>query len=110
MKILVTVVYLIETAQTLIVTNDCFNTYARHFGDAAALGDVQNEWLAAPTLTSIGMFCLLTCSGMVLRVFVVSCMVQISYAYRIWILSRQKWVPLVVCTVCVAPLLVGCPL
>jgi hypothetical protein len=55
-KILVTVVYLIETAQTMLITSDCFNTYARNFGNPAALEFVENEWLAAPTMTAIGQY------------------------------------------------------
>ena len=43
-----------ETAQTVIVTYDTFNTYARHFGDLTALDSLQNEWIAIPLMTSIG--------------------------------------------------------
>ena len=44
-----------ETVQTLIVTNDCFNTYAKGFGDIGKLDEVQNEWLANPVFGSIGL-------------------------------------------------------
>lgn len=52
-KLLVYGTYILETAQTIIVTYDIFNTYARHFGDLAALDQLQNEWIAIPFMTSI---------------------------------------------------------
>ena len=46
--------YAVETAQTIIATNDAFNTYARNFGKIEILSLVQNVWLSVPVLTGIG--------------------------------------------------------
>lgn len=43
-----------DTAQTIIVSYDAFNTFARHFGDITYLDVLQNEWMAIPLMTSIG--------------------------------------------------------
>lgn len=47
-------VYIIEIAQTLIMTNDCWNTFVKGFGHLDGLDDVRNSWLAAPIFTAIG--------------------------------------------------------
>jgi hypothetical protein len=54
LKALVAFTYAIETAQTIVMTIDCFNTYAKGFGDIELLNDTQNEWLAVPIFTAIG--------------------------------------------------------
>ena len=48
--------YAVETAQTIIATNDAFNTYARNFGNVNILILVQNIWISVPLLTGIGVF------------------------------------------------------
>ena len=53
-KALVTTVYLAEAVQTVLITHDCFQLFARHFGDPSNLNLVQLEWFATPTLTAIG--------------------------------------------------------
>ena len=53
-KGLVLFIYLIETAQTLVMTNDCRNTFVKGFGDINSLNDIFDEWLAIPLLTAIG--------------------------------------------------------
>lgn len=53
-KSLVYSIYLLDTAQTFIVTSDVFETYARHYGDMAQLKSQHNEWLAVPIFSSIG--------------------------------------------------------
>ncbi|EJD01895.1 uncharacterized protein FOMMEDRAFT_141125 [Fomitiporia mediterranea MF3/22] len=72
-KALVYIIYLIEIAQTLLLTHDAFYMYARHFGDVSALDSVQTGWLAVPVLSGI-----------------VSCAVQLCYTYRIYVLSKSK--------------------
>lgn len=37
-----------------MITNDCFNKYAKQFGDTAALDSIQLEWLTVPVFTAIG--------------------------------------------------------
>ncbi|EKM52241.1 uncharacterized protein PHACADRAFT_260480 [Phanerochaete carnosa HHB-10118-sp] len=72
-KTLVYGVYLIETTQTILVTHDAFNAYAKGYGDLTALGSAQLEWLAVPIFSGI-----------------VSATVQMYYAYRVTILSGSR--------------------
>jgi hypothetical protein len=53
-KGLIAFVYLMETAQTFIVTNDYFHTYTTGFADIQWLDRTQTEWLAVPVFTAIG--------------------------------------------------------
>lgn len=53
-KFLVYSVFLIDTAQTILVTNDVFNVYAEHYGQPDVLTAIQNEWLAVPVFSGIG--------------------------------------------------------
>lgn len=53
-KAIVYVLYCIELAQTLIMTRDCFTSYAAGFGDLRALDAAQTEWLASPILIGVG--------------------------------------------------------
>lgn len=48
-------VYVINTAQTVLVTRDIFNTYATQYGNISLLDAMQNEWLAIPVFSSISM-------------------------------------------------------
>ena len=48
-------VYILDTAQTLLITRDVFNTYAKHYGNLAMLQSAQLEWIAVPVLGNIGM-------------------------------------------------------
>ena len=52
-KALVYSVYLLETAQTVLLTYDIYDTYVRHFGDADVLNSVKHEWISIPILSSI---------------------------------------------------------
>ncbi|PPQ91014.1 hypothetical protein CVT25_013939 [Psilocybe cyanescens] len=73
MKCLIYGLYLLEMAQTIIVTHDAFNGYAKGFGNLKALHSIQLEWLCVPIFSGI-----------------VSCTVQMFFAYRISILSGSK--------------------
>lgn len=53
-KILVSVVYLLDAAQTFVVTGDVFQIYAKHYGEVEQLSAMHNEWLAVPVFSSIG--------------------------------------------------------
>ncbi|KIP07575.1 hypothetical protein PHLGIDRAFT_70814, partial [Phlebiopsis gigantea 11061_1 CR5-6] len=81
-QIIVYGVYALDTAQTIIVTDDVFNAYAKHFGNEKILDSVGMEWLAVPVLTSI-----------------ISCIVQMYYGYRIKILSHSWTLTLAICMV-----------
>lgn len=73
-------VYCAELAQTLIVTRDCFTTYAAGFGNFDALNSAQTIWLSAPIMIGL-----------------ISCTVQLYYAYRVYVLSRNMVLVLVIC-------------
>ena len=53
-KSIVIFIYILDTAQALIMINDCWNIYVKGFGDYAGLDKVRNEWLAAPIFSAIG--------------------------------------------------------
>lgn len=52
-KGLVLFVYLMEVAQTVVMTKDCWTIYVVGFTDLFALA-VQNNWLTIPIFTAIG--------------------------------------------------------
>jgi hypothetical protein len=54
LKALVAFTYIIETAQTILMTVDCFNMFAKGFGNVDLLFGTHNEWLAVPIFTAIG--------------------------------------------------------
>lgn len=56
-KYIILLVYLLETAQTIIMTNDCWHKYIKGFGDPERISLLQNEWLAVPFFTAISTFC-----------------------------------------------------
>ncbi|KAF8643220.1 hypothetical protein AX16_009154 [Volvariella volvacea WC 439] len=71
-KALVSGLFAIETAQSIMVIHDAFGSYAKGFGDLGALNDVQLNWLSVPIFSGI-----------------VSCSVQLFFAYRIKVLSQS---------------------
>ncbi|EKM52282.1 uncharacterized protein PHACADRAFT_260563 [Phanerochaete carnosa HHB-10118-sp] len=81
-KALVYSVFLIETTQTVLVTHDAFNAYAKGYGNIVALGSAQLEWLAVPIFSGI-----------------VSATVQMYYAYRVSVLSGSRVLGLGICLI-----------
>jgi len=81
-KLLVGGIYLLETVQTIIITHDAFNAYAKGYGNLNALGSAQLEWLAVPIFSGI-----------------VSCTVQMYYGYRLQLLSGSKLLGLVIAAI-----------
>lgn len=53
-KSLVYGIYLLDTAQTFIVTGDVYEIYAKRYGQVDELTAMHNEWLAVPVFSSIG--------------------------------------------------------
>ena len=53
-KCLVYGVYLLDTAQTIIVTSDVYQIYAKHYGEFDQLTMMHDEWLAVPIFSGIG--------------------------------------------------------
>ncbi|KIP12182.1 hypothetical protein PHLGIDRAFT_124344 [Phlebiopsis gigantea 11061_1 CR5-6] len=66
-------VFLLDTVQTVLVTIDLFNTFAKHYGDRALLDGAQFEWFAVPVL--------------------IACVVQLYYAHRVRVLSGSRRLP-----------------
>ncbi|KAJ8085032.1 hypothetical protein PM082_003810 [Marasmius tenuissimus] len=79
-KAVVAIVYTIELVQTILVTKLGFDTFGDGWGDPAAAIDPGITWLCFPIMTSIG-----------------SCIIQFYYAWRVWMLSRSKYIPLMIC-------------
>ncbi|KAF9563237.1 hypothetical protein CPC08DRAFT_749080 [Agrocybe pediades] len=73
MKVLVYTVYAAETAQTIMLTAQGFQTFASGFGDIRAILRVYLLWFSVPILSSS-----------------VSLVVQVFYGYRIMVLSKSK--------------------
>jgi len=73
-KLLVYSLFLAEIAQTCMATSDAFNWLVYGWGRPDQLGNYQLSWLDVPILTGI-----------------ISATVQVSFAWRIWVLSRS-WI------------------
>jgi len=78
-KALVSLLYAVETTQTILIIHDAFATYAKGFMNLEALNNVGLNWLSVPVMSGI-----------------VSCSVQLFFAYRIWVLSRSIFVVAIV--------------
>lgn len=44
----------VETAQTVLLTHDAFNSFVRSFGSMVELDEVQDAWLAGPISDATG--------------------------------------------------------
>ncbi|KLO19233.1 hypothetical protein SCHPADRAFT_952843 [Schizopora paradoxa] len=78
-KCLVASVYILETIQTAMLGHDAFETLAKGFGNVVLLNSLQLEWLTVPVFTGV-----------------LSCVVQLFYAYRVALLSNSKLMGLAV--------------
>ncbi|KAK0459319.1 uncharacterized protein EV420DRAFT_1642291 [Desarmillaria tabescens] len=78
-KYLVYGLYIIEVAQTILVTHDAFATFGSGFGDMEALTGMHFDWLTVPIMSAVA-----------------ACVGQVFYAYRIFILSKSRIVPIFV--------------
>ncbi|PBL04245.1 hypothetical protein ARMGADRAFT_1070722 [Armillaria gallica] len=82
-KYLVYGVYIIEFVQTMLFTHDAFAVFGYGFGDIEALTRVHFNWLTVPIMSAVVAF-----------------IGQVFYAYRIFILSKSRIIPLFV--ICVS--------
>ncbi|KAG6907539.1 hypothetical protein DXG01_008575 [Tephrocybe rancida] len=93
-KCLVYGVYLLETLQTIIIMHDAFAGFGSGFGSFEALDNIQLTCLSIPILSGI-----------------VGCVVQMYYAYRIYILSKSKALGYVIAVIsfvgCIAGIVTG---
>ncbi|KAK0215800.1 hypothetical protein IW262DRAFT_1402347 [Armillaria fumosa] len=78
-KALALTIYLFEVAQTCIATSDAFRNFGTGWGDLIQLDALGTYWINGPLMTSL-----------------VSATGQFFYAWRIWILTKEFWVPSVI--------------
>ncbi|KAK0236463.1 hypothetical protein EDD85DRAFT_954322 [Armillaria nabsnona] len=83
LKHLVYGIYLIEFVQTILVAHDTFATFGYGFGDMDALARINFFWLTVPIMSAVA-----------------ACVGQGFYAYRIFILSKSRIIPVFV--ICVS--------
>ncbi|PBK88482.1 hypothetical protein ARMGADRAFT_1167950 [Armillaria gallica] len=72
-KYLVYGIYIVEFAQTILVSHEAFAMFGYGFGDLDALTEVHFNWLIVPIMTAV-----------------TASVGQSFYAYRIYILSRSR--------------------
>ncbi|KAL0566771.1 hypothetical protein V5O48_015234 [Marasmius crinis-equi] len=78
-KIIVAGVYIVELVQTILMTKDGFEYFGSGWGNLIAFDNVGILWLSVPVLTGV-----------------LSSVVQFFYAWRIWIIGRSIYVPIVI--------------
>ncbi|KAK0468773.1 hypothetical protein IW261DRAFT_1372803 [Armillaria novae-zelandiae] len=82
-KYLVYGIYIIEFVETILFTHDAFAKFGYGFGDIEALIRMDFNWLAVPIMSGVIAF-----------------VGQVFYAYRIFILSKSRIVPVFI--ICVS--------
>ncbi|KAK0229045.1 hypothetical protein IW262DRAFT_1456338 [Armillaria fumosa] len=82
-KYLVYCVYIIELVQTILVTHDTFLMFGYGFGDMEALTAMDFKWLTVPIMSAV-----------------VACVGQGLYAFRIYLISKSRIIPVFV--ICLA--------
>ncbi|PBK88497.1 hypothetical protein ARMGADRAFT_359158 [Armillaria gallica] len=82
-KIPVYGIYIVEFVQTILVSHDTFAMFGYGFGDLDALTEVHFNWLIVPIMSAV-----------------TACVGHVFYAYRIFILSKSRIVPIFV--ICVS--------
>ncbi|KAK0223758.1 hypothetical protein IW262DRAFT_1458791 [Armillaria fumosa] len=76
-------VYIIESVQTILVAHDAFATFGYGFGDIHALTRMNYFWLTVPVMSAV-----------------VAGVGQVFYAYRIFVLSEPRIIPIFI--ICVS--------
>ncbi|PBK66276.1 hypothetical protein ARMSODRAFT_356319 [Armillaria solidipes] len=77
LKYLVYGIYVIESVQTMLIAHDTFATFGYGFGDIDALTRMNYNWLSAPIMSGVA-----------------ACVGQVFYAYRIFIVSKSRFIPI----------------
>ncbi|KAK0454319.1 hypothetical protein EV421DRAFT_1896245 [Armillaria borealis] len=72
-------VYVVEFAQTILVSRGIFAVFGYGFGDLEAVTKMRFNWLTVPVMSAAA-----------------ACVGQVFYAYRILILSKSRMVPIFV--------------
>ncbi|SJL07013.1 uncharacterized protein ARMOST_10356 [Armillaria ostoyae] len=78
-KYLVYGIYVIEFLQTMLVAHDMFAMYGYGFGDIDALTKTNFNWLTVPIMSAVA-----------------ACVGQVFYAYRIFVVSKSRIIPIFV--------------
>ncbi|KAJ8081124.1 hypothetical protein PM082_017965 [Marasmius tenuissimus] len=78
-KGIVAVVFTLELVQTVLATKDGFDYFGAGWGDMTALDKVGLLWISIPVMTAL-----------------LSCLVQFFFSWRIWIIGRSIYVPIVI--------------
>ncbi|TFK74297.1 hypothetical protein BDN72DRAFT_80790 [Pluteus cervinus] len=75
-------IFTLETLQTIMIFRDCFVIFTQGLVDPSMANSTQLGWFNVTILDGI-----------------TGCIVQIFFAYRIFVLSKSKIVPSIICTV-----------
>ncbi|PBK82350.1 hypothetical protein ARMGADRAFT_1090403 [Armillaria gallica] len=78
-KYLVYGIYVIESVQTMLIAHDMFARFGYGFGDIDALTKTDFNWLTVPIMGAV-----------------VACVGQVFYAYRIFVVSKSRIIPMLV--------------
>ncbi|KAK0241047.1 hypothetical protein EDD85DRAFT_1019931 [Armillaria nabsnona] len=89
-KCLVYGIYIVEFVQTMVFTHDAFATFGYGFGDLEALTGMYFNWFTVPIMSSVS-----------------ACIGQGFYAYRIFILSKSRIIPIFVICVSLTSFVAG---
>ena len=94
--------YILETVQTVLATIDIFSEFATGWGNLKKLVDPHLSWLSIPIFSGISEFPMMTTKRLRMQwhTSLVSCAVQMYFAYRISILSRSRTIAYLICAVC----------
>ncbi len=79
----------------MLVTHDAFAGFGYGFGDMDALTAIYFSWLTVPIMSGIGAYSVI-CSFPLLMTSAVAFVGQVFYAYRIFILSKSRVVPILI--------------
>ncbi|KAK0236476.1 hypothetical protein EDD85DRAFT_643160 [Armillaria nabsnona] len=82
-KYLVYGIYVIESVQTMLIAHDMFARFGYGFGDIDALTKTYFNWLTVPIMSAVA-----------------ACVGQVFYAYRIFVVSKSRIIPILV--ICVS--------
>ncbi|PFH47148.1 hypothetical protein AMATHDRAFT_68360 [Amanita thiersii Skay4041] len=75
-KAIVFLIFVSELVQTVVTTRDGSNIFGYGWGDLGTLNLVGLQWFSVPLMTGT-----------------ISAVIQLFYAWRIWILSHQPYIP-----------------
>ncbi|KAJ7433989.1 hypothetical protein FB451DRAFT_1419319 [Mycena latifolia] len=84
-KCLVYTLYLLELVQTILMTHDAFAIFGSGFGDLSTLKAIHFAWFAIPIMSGI-----------------VALISQSFYAYRLFVLSKSRIMPVLIVIVALA--------